>query len=476
MAKIAKNIKSFRADSGLSQEALAEKINVSRQTVSSWETGRTQPDIEMLETLSLTFGVSVEELIYGKRNRVGLDPPKKPDRGIIITVLTVFGTLMTVAGLTILFARFWEELSIAKNFFALLPLIAGAGLTLFAFTKRKESIVWHEGAAVAWTVGIAVTNALMNSLNSIDFGFAPLLLLDCFLLIPVMYITKGIFPLVAFFYGTSHSLVILRNNGTGYFIVFTVLLIVLFAAGVLLTFRFYFKDKTKKAVGFWTVLAAALFNWISVPLVFPSDFGDSAASGLAALSALSFLVVLYCFGEKMPYKSVGMLGGAGCAIVCAVMAILFTGSFFADLLSKNHTITVPFILLFLTAAVPFALNIKNIKKDSLSVLLIALSLLQEVMFFICAESTVKGIDLIKAVPALGIAVVIIIKGVLQAKLSYANFGMLTAAVVLIAMLIGAEADTVIIGAVIALTGVVLLAINKMLLNKFAKESEAENNA
>ena len=73
MAKVSKNIKKFRTDNGLTQDALAEKINVTRQTVSSWENGRTQPDIEMLEILSQVFSVGIEELIYGEKNKVEVD-------------------------------------------------------------------------------------------------------------------------------------------------------------------------------------------------------------------------------------------------------------------------------------------------------------------------------------------------------------------------------------------------------------------
>lgn len=39
VAKVSKNIKKLRTDNGLTQDALAEKINVTRQTVSSWENG-----------------------------------------------------------------------------------------------------------------------------------------------------------------------------------------------------------------------------------------------------------------------------------------------------------------------------------------------------------------------------------------------------------------------------------------------------
>ena len=63
---VGKNIKRIREERGITQEELAERLNVTRQAVSNWECGKTQPSIEMLNQLALTFEVSVEELIYGE--------------------------------------------------------------------------------------------------------------------------------------------------------------------------------------------------------------------------------------------------------------------------------------------------------------------------------------------------------------------------------------------------------------------------
>ena len=62
MAKISKNIRRLRNERGLTQEALAEKLNVTRQTVSSWETDRTRPDIDLLEAISAALNADIEEL------------------------------------------------------------------------------------------------------------------------------------------------------------------------------------------------------------------------------------------------------------------------------------------------------------------------------------------------------------------------------------------------------------------------------
>ena len=63
---VGKNIKKAREGKGLSQEQLAERLNVTRQAVSNWERGKSEPDIETLQRLSEVLEVSVEELIYGE--------------------------------------------------------------------------------------------------------------------------------------------------------------------------------------------------------------------------------------------------------------------------------------------------------------------------------------------------------------------------------------------------------------------------
>ena len=62
---IGNKIRAYREVCGLSQEELASKIYVSRQTISNWETGKQYPDIQNVLLLSVLFGVSVDELIKG---------------------------------------------------------------------------------------------------------------------------------------------------------------------------------------------------------------------------------------------------------------------------------------------------------------------------------------------------------------------------------------------------------------------------
>lgn len=58
-------IKKYRTELNLSQEELAEKVYVTRQTISNWENGKSYPDVHSLLLLSSLFNVSLDQLIKG---------------------------------------------------------------------------------------------------------------------------------------------------------------------------------------------------------------------------------------------------------------------------------------------------------------------------------------------------------------------------------------------------------------------------
>ncbi len=63
--EISAQIKKYRTGLGLSQEELAERVYVTRQSVSNWETGKTYPDLQSLLRMSDLFHVSLDQLIKG---------------------------------------------------------------------------------------------------------------------------------------------------------------------------------------------------------------------------------------------------------------------------------------------------------------------------------------------------------------------------------------------------------------------------
>ena len=64
--KIGKYIRKKRTEKGMTQQQLAEKIQVTEKAVSRWETGRRLPDISLLEPLAEELHVSIAELLNGE--------------------------------------------------------------------------------------------------------------------------------------------------------------------------------------------------------------------------------------------------------------------------------------------------------------------------------------------------------------------------------------------------------------------------
>lgn len=77
---LAEKILSLRTARGMSQDDLAEKLEISRQSVSKWETGQSIPDLDKIIRLADLFGVSVDELVReGERPQ----PPEPPQPQVV---------------------------------------------------------------------------------------------------------------------------------------------------------------------------------------------------------------------------------------------------------------------------------------------------------------------------------------------------------------------------------------------------------
>ena len=75
---IKNNICKFRKQKNMTQEDIAEKIGVSRQSVAKWETGETVPDLDKCKTLAEIFEVSLDDLAnYEPEDSLGMALPPK---------------------------------------------------------------------------------------------------------------------------------------------------------------------------------------------------------------------------------------------------------------------------------------------------------------------------------------------------------------------------------------------------------------
>ena len=104
---LSKNIFNFRKERGISQELLAEKVKVSRQTISNWELGETAPNPEQLDMLANIFEISVDELIgrEAKKELAEKKIEKSSKRDIALYALV----LILVICIIVLLILFFKE-------------------------------------------------------------------------------------------------------------------------------------------------------------------------------------------------------------------------------------------------------------------------------------------------------------------------------------------------------------------------------
>jgi transcriptional regulator with XRE-family HTH domain len=100
--EIEKQLKDARANAGMTQEQVAEKIMVSRQTISNWENGKSLPDIISIMNLSDLYQISIDELVKGdKRMKEKLEKDaniaKDNKRLILTTAIIVFAVVIIYA-------------------------------------------------------------------------------------------------------------------------------------------------------------------------------------------------------------------------------------------------------------------------------------------------------------------------------------------------------------------------------------------
>lgn len=147
---VAANIARCRKAAGMTQGALAEKLNYSDKSVSKWERAEGMPDAYVLYRMAELFGVSVDELING--NAAARGAKKKDNKKVIITVLAV--CIVWLVAAVIYFAFGLLPFSIDKSWLCFVFAVLVSFIVLTVFT-----CLWFNMAARAVSVSGIVWGA-----------------------------------------------------------------------------------------------------------------------------------------------------------------------------------------------------------------------------------------------------------------------------------------------------------------------------
>ncbi len=129
--EISTQIKKYRNHMNLSQEELAEKVYVSRQSISNWETGKNYPDIHSLLLLSSLFNISLDQLIKGDV-QIMKEEIKESEIKKLNHYSTIYGILLTATIFSAIPLSSW------LGFYALIPWGILFGITLFFACKTEQ--------------------------------------------------------------------------------------------------------------------------------------------------------------------------------------------------------------------------------------------------------------------------------------------------------------------------------------------------
>lgn len=106
MNRFSQNLRRVRCQAGLTQQQLADRLHVTRQSVSSWELGRTEPDFETVGRLAEIFGTSVSSLL-GEDEK---PPYPRFQKRFVLGFAVCAGLLLAVSGLELGLFEYWRKL------------------------------------------------------------------------------------------------------------------------------------------------------------------------------------------------------------------------------------------------------------------------------------------------------------------------------------------------------------------------------
>lgn len=481
MAKISKNIKKLRQEKGLTQEAFAERLNLTRQAVSSWETGRTQPDVEMLGIISKEFSVSVEELIYGEKRNTAIDNGTKNYFSTATVIISLLGALFVTAGLVLIFAWSWEKIPMfLKGAFSFVPLLATQGFAAYVFFRKRDSIAFSEGSAIAWTLGVTATVALANGIFSLELGYINCLLIDAVLILPIMYLMRAVSPLAVYLYMVLHHTIFFADS-LPYNPAFSdtasvfALSAVLFSGAIL--FVYLFREKMGE-------IRFVYSKWIcSVAAVIYTAFAGLMLDLNIAVPLLTVFFVLFNLSAKesafSPFAIFGYIG----TVVAGMISVYIESSSY----HRAEPTVILGTVVCIGAIVVSAYMRKEVYKDNiiriLQTVILSLLMLYGFMFYYYkplgmeADEIEKLMTVVNPVSIMllfALSVLYILEGVKENRLFFINVGFISLCGNLFWLLTGLDVNLLIKGGTLLLMGIALLVINLKITSK-KKEGKVSLN-
>lgn len=179
--ELGQQLKAHRKELGISQDELAEKIFVSRQSISNWENNKTYPDIHTLLLLAETFGVSLDELIKGDVEEMKEEINAQERAGFnrdslcfaifgIVTVLSIaplyafldyigcliWALIVGVAGYFCGRVELYKTMFDIQTYKEILAFQQGADLSTLSAVRAERNVIKHRASKAVMAIASAL--------------------------------------------------------------------------------------------------------------------------------------------------------------------------------------------------------------------------------------------------------------------------------------------------------------------------------
>ena len=172
----------LRKECGMTQKQVAEKLQISDRTVSKWERGHSNPDIEMLQMLAEALETDPNTLIYGEKKNQSVDQVWRKEILKRVIWLAIAGLMMLISSSLI---RYGNEL--AKDTFIVPSWVWWLGLVIYPMAyaiigEQIMALLWHAyGKQIAGTrwvktvfgilIGAVVVYVIVMTVECIRYGY-----------------------------------------------------------------------------------------------------------------------------------------------------------------------------------------------------------------------------------------------------------------------------------------------------------------
>jgi uncharacterized membrane protein len=398
-------------------------------------------------------------------------------------ILATIGTALVGAGIVLLIAHNWDDLSRpARTGIAFIPLVIALGLIGFVLARRNESRPWREAVAIFDFAAVATSISLISQTYQIQGTFADFMRVWLLLCLPAFYLLRANIGAGVYILGTMVWLfarefgAFIRTPNPMFFWFMFLLAIPYFL------FRFFENRASRETAGLAIVMTIALVFGMGFTADFAkSDLGPVAFAGLMTLIYLCGMKFFPRTGERL--HTVALLGGIGIGVTAIVLGFEsswhMTREFFFGPRTVSGNISLALQFVFPIAAISIAFAGFLRRNFPFSMAAAVFPIVTAIIWGVAnlgsdghsesqyrTSATFAASALMNAY-ALWLGIDILIRGIRSNSIARANFGLILIAVLAMSRFFDSELSFITRGLGFILVGAGFLVANLVLFKKRA---------